>query len=196
MFLLNPQRNPRMCQHAREQVLLCSRSSSLRTAPPRSGGCCPGPPLEEHQLTGSWELDGGAEGWRRVRQQTQPADLASKGKKKPPLLVCIPVASRRVLLLCLSCHLCLSFTHLSWGRWKCDQHPGRARAPPDSPQAGWKHTSVGQKQQHFQGEQECAPQGAALHFLPHSFFMKTASRWEWGSQRHPLRWGVLCPPCS
>lgn len=127
MFPPNPKRNPRMCQCVREQVLLCSRSSSLRTALLRSRGLLPRPTLG--RASACWELDGGAEGWRRARQRAQPTDLASKGKNPP--LVSVPADSRQALLLCLSCcYLCLSFAYLSWDRWKHGQPPQRARTPP------------------------------------------------------------------
>lgn len=91
-------------------MLLCSRSLSLCTTPLHSLG----------GASASWELVGGAEGWRST-PAAQPAHFASKGNN--PLLVCVPPDSRRVLLLCLSCYLCLPFASSSCGRWKRSQPP-------------------------------------------------------------------------
>jgi len=117
-------------------------------------------------------------------EASAPASTAHRlsikeGGKKIPLLVLVPADSRRVLLLCLSCYLCRSFAHSS-----------RDASRP----AGCRRRSLGREQQHFQGEQECAPRRAAPRFLPHSLSVKTASRWERGGQRPPLRRGCCGPP--
>lgn len=91
-------------------MLLCSRSLSLCTAPLHFLG----------GASASRELVGGAEGWRST-PTAQPAHFATKGNN--PLLVCVPPDSRRVLLLCLSCYLCLPFASSSCGRWKHSQPP-------------------------------------------------------------------------
>lgn len=48
----NPKKPPRICQHARDQVVLCRRRFSSCIALLCSGGCCPGIPLEEPQIAG------------------------------------------------------------------------------------------------------------------------------------------------
>lgn len=130
MFPPDHQRNPRMCQSTMEQVLLCSASSSHRTALLCSRGLLPWPTLG--RATARWTLGAGRQ--CRGMKESVPASaarrLSIKGEKKNPLLVCVPADSRRVLLLCLSCYLCLSFDCLSWGRWKLSQAPRRARPPP------------------------------------------------------------------
>lgn len=169
-------------------MLLCSWSSTLCTAPLCSWGLQPQPTLG--RASAHWEPDSGAEGWRRAASEHSPQPRHQR--ERTPLLV-------RALLIAegsssrVSAVTAASFPYFCWGCWKRGQTPGEPGHLPGSPQPGWKQKPR-PEQQHFQGEQECAPMGAALSFLPHSLFMKTASLREQGGQRHSLRWGYCVPP--
>lgn len=118
-----------------------------------------------------WELDGRAEGRRRACQR-----LASKGKTPP--LVHIPADSRQGLP-CGSTVTSASPSPTYPAAAGSTASPlRRARPPPKLSPGRLERREHGREPQHFQGEQECAPGGAAPRFLPHSLFMKTASRWE------------------
>lgn len=138
-----PKKPPRICQHARDQVVLCRRRFSSCIALLCSGGCCPGIPLEEPQIAGR---HGG------VCRREQRA-VSIKGKSSP--LVCAPADSQRVLL-CLSA-VTSAFLSPTYPGAR-SQPPRRAGAPPQRSQGRLER----REQQHFQDEQECAPRRAVL----------------------------------
>lgn len=138
-----PKKPPRICQHARDQVVLCRRRFSSCIALLCSGGCCPGIPLEEPQIAGR---HGG------VCRREQRA-VSIKGKSS--LLVCAPADSQRVLL-CLSA-VTSAFLSPTYPGAR-SQPPRRAGAPPQRSQGRLER----REQQHFQDEQECVPRRAVL----------------------------------